>query len=230
MSALLEVRELGYSYPDGDGRRVIYENANVDFEAGKFYALTGDSGSGKTTFLYVIAGLDRDYRGSVLLEGRNINEFGLTAYRRNHVAMVYQNFNLIPYLSPLENIEIALDITDNPVDKSRAAILGLLADVGIDVKKAKLRASLLSGGEQQRVAVARALATGSEIIIADEPTGNLDIHASEQVIAIFRRLAHESGKCIIMVTHNPKLAEQADLWYRIDPEHRTIVPKEAAPC
>ena len=227
MSALLEVENLCYSYPDGDGRRVIYENANVNFEAGKFYALTGDSGSGKTTFLYVIAGLDRDYDGSVRLSGQDINEIGLTDYRRNHVAMVYQNFNLIPYLSPIENIEVALDITDNSVEKTRAAILALLADVGIDEKKARLRASLLSGGEQQRVAVARALATGSEIIVADEPTGNLDVHASEQVISIFQRLAHESGKCIIMVTHNPRLAQMTDLWYRIDPENRTIVPKEA---
>ena len=227
----LEVKELCCSYPDGDGRRVIYDNAEVRFEAGRFYALTGDSGSGKTTFLYVIAGLDRSYQGQVLLDGRDINEIGLTGYRRNHVAMIYQNFNLIPYLSARENLEVALDITDNAVDRSRENVLALLAEVGIDAKKAKLRASLLSGGEQQRVAIARALVTGSELIIADEPTGNLDVHASDRVIDIFQRLAHERGKCIVMVTHNPRLAFEADAWYQIDPEGKKIVLKEAkAPC
>ena len=226
MDTILQVKELCYSYPDGDSRRIIYDHADVSFEKGKFYALTGDSGSGKTTFLYVIAGLDKSYEGEVLLHDKDINEIGLTKYRRNHVAMIYQNFNLIPYLSPVENIEVALDITDNKVDRSRAAILEILDAVGINGKKARLRASVLSGGEQQRVAIARALATGSEVLIADEPTGNLDVHASDQVISIFRSLAHENGKCIIMVTHNQRLAAEADEWYEIDQEKKQIVRHE----
>ena len=226
MDTMLNVKELCYSYPDGDSRRIIYDHADVSFEKGKFYALTGDSGSGKTTFLYVIAGLDKSYEGEVSLHDKDINEIGLTKYRRNHVAMIYQNFNLIPYLSPVENIEVALDITDNKVDRSRAAILKILDSVGISGKKVRLRASVLSGGEQQRVAIARALATGSEVLIADEPTGNLDVHASDQVISIFRSLAHENGKCIIMVTHNQRLAAEADEWYEIDQEKKQIVRHE----
>ncbi|MBQ2597975.1 MAG: ABC transporter ATP-binding protein [Oscillospiraceae bacterium] len=226
--SVLEVKNLCYSYPDGDGRRVIYDGANVSFDAGKFYALTGDSGSGKTTFLYVIAGLDTDYGGEILLNGKNINEIGLTAYRRNHVSMIYQNFNLIPYLSARENLEIALDITDNDTDRTKEGVTRQLKDVGITGKKTKLKSSVLSGGEQQRVAVARALATGSEIIIADEPTGNLDAHASDQVIAIFKRLAHEDGKCVIMVTHNLRLAAETDAWYEIDQEQKKILPKREA--
>ena len=140
--------------------------------------------------------------------------------------MIYQNFNLIPYLPPIENIEIALDITDNKVDRSRAAILEILDAVGINGKKTRLSASVLSGGEQQRVAIARALATGSEVIIADEPTGNLDVHASDQVISIFQNLAHDNGKCIIMVTHNQRLAAEADEWYEINQEKKQIVRHE----
>ena len=186
--SVLEVKNLCYSYPDGDGRRVIYDGANVSFDAGKFYALTGDSGSGKTTFLYVIAGLDTDYGGEILLNGKNINEIGLTAYRRNHVSMIYQNFNLIPYLSARENLEIALDITDNDTDRTKEGVTRQLKDVGITGKKTKLKSSVLSGGEQQRVAVARALATGSEIIIADEPTGNVDPQMSMEIVELLTRL------------------------------------------
>lgn len=227
--SVLEVKNLCYSYPDGDSRRVIYDDANVSFDAGKFYALTGDSGSGKTTFLYVIAGLDTDYGGEILLNGKNINEIGLTAYRRNHVSMIYQNFNLIPYLSARENLEIALDITDNDTDRTKEGVTRQLKDIGITGKKTKLKSAVLSGGEQQRVAVARAVATGSEIIIADEPTGNLDAHASDQVIAIFKRLAHEDGKCVIMVTHNERLAAETDEWFEIDQENHKIIPKRQTP-
>lgn len=229
MSKKLEVRDLSYSYPDGEGRRVIYEDANVSFETGRFYALTGDSGSGKTTFLYVIAGLDTNYGGSVLLDGRNIQEIGLSSYRRNCVSMIYQNFNLIPYLNARENLEIALDITDNETDRTRDGVTRQLKDVGITGKKTKLKSSVLSGGEQQRVAIARALATGSDFIIADEPTGNLDAHASDQVIAIFKRLAHEDGKCVIMVTHNERLAAETDEWFEIDQENHKIIPKRQTP-
>ena len=227
MSKKLEVKNLSYSYPDGEGRRVIYEDASVSFETGKFYALTGDSGSGKTTFLYVIAGLDTGYGGSVLLDGRNIREIGLPNYRRSCVSMIYQNFNLIPYLNARENLEIAMDITGCKTDRSRAGVTRYLREVGITGKKTKLKSSLLSGGEQQRVAIARALAAGSDFIIADEPTGNLDAHASDQVIAIFKRLAHEEGKCVIMVTHNHRLAAETDEWFEIDQENHKIIPRKA---
>lgn len=221
--ALLEIKGLCYSYEDGDSRRVIYDNASASFEPGRFYAITGESGSGKTTLLYIIAGLERKYQGEVLFKGKKIEDIGLTKYRRDHVSMVFQNFNLIPYLSPVENIKVALDITKNPADKSSESIIRQLEKLGIDKKTAGRRSSLLSGGEQQRAAIGRAVASGSEIIIADEPTGNLDAQTAEQVIALFRELAHSEGKCIIMVTHNEKFAAGADEWLRIDQENKRIV-------
>ncbi len=221
--ALLEIKGLCYSYEDGDSRRVIYDNASASFEPGRFYAITGESGSGKTTLLYIIAGLERKYQGEVLFKGKKIEDIGLTKYRRDHVSMVFQNFNLIPYLSPVENIKVALDITKNPADKSSESIIRQLEKLGIDKKTAGRRSSLLSGGEQQRAAIGRAVASGSEIIIADEPTGNLDAQTAEQVIALFRELAHSEGKCIIMVTHNEKFAADADEWLKIDQENKRIV-------
>ena len=220
--ALLEIKGLCYSYTDGNGRRVIYDDASASFEPDRFYAITGESGSGKTTLLYIIGGLEKGYEGEVLFKGKKIEEIGLTAYRRNNVSMIYQNYNLIPYLSPVENIEVALDITDNPVGRSRAHILQLLAKLGIDEKSSDRRSSLLSGGEQQRVAIGRAVACGSEIIIADEPTGNLDAQTADQVIALFKELAHSEGKCVIMVTHNEKFAKAADEWLIIDQKKKKI--------
>ena len=223
--ALLEVKDLCYSCADGDCRKVIYDNASASFDSGRFYAVTGESGSGKTTLLYIIAGLEKEYEGEVLFKGEMIKDTDLTGYRRDHVSMIYQNYNLIPYLSPIENIEVALDITDNDTDKNSEHIMQLLARLGIDKRAAVRRASLLSGGEQQRVAIGRAVATGCEIIIADEPTGNLDVHTAEQVIGLFRDLAHNEGKCVIMVTHNERFAEVADEWLYIDQENKKIVSK-----
>ena len=227
--ALLEIKGLCYSYTDGNGRRVIYDDASASFEPDRFYAITGESGSGKTTLLYIIGGLEKGYEGEVLFKEKRIEDIGLTAYRRNNVSMIYQNFNLIPYLSPVENIEVALDITDNPVGRSRAHILQLLAKLGIDEKSSDRRSSLLSGGEQQRVAIGRAVACGSEIIIADEPTGNLDAQTAEQVIALFKELAHSEGKCVIMVTHNEKFAKAADEWLIIDQKKKKIEQANRGP-
>lgn len=220
--ALLEIKDLCYSYEDGDNRKVIYNGASADFEPERFYAVTGESGSGKTTLLFIIAGLEKGYEGEILFKGKKIEEIGLTDYRRNHVSMIYQNFNLIPYLSPVENIEVALDITGNTVNRDRDHIIRLLAHLGIDERAAGRKASLLSGGEQQRVAIARAVAVGSELIIADEPTGNLDAHTAEQVIELFKDLAHREGKCVIMVTHNERFAAIADEWFYIDQEDKKI--------
>ena len=219
---ILEIRNLSYTYPDGDGKRIIFENASISFEKGKFCSITGESGSGKTTLLYCIGGLDEDYEGEILYEGKEIREIGLENYRRNMVSMVYQNYNLIPYLSSLQNIRVAVDITDNRKDIGRKEACSILGSLGMDRRKAIRKASSLSGGEQQRVAIARAVAIGSSLIIADEPTGNLDEETGYQVMELFRNLCEE-GKTVIMVTHNRNLAECCDMQYHIDQKSGKII-------
>lgn len=219
--AILEVKDLSYSYKDGDHKRVIFEHLSVTFEKGKFYSITGESGSGKTTFLYCIGGLDQDYSGEIRYEGKEIRQIGLDLYRRNDVSMIFQNYNLISYLSPLQNLYVAADITDNIHSITRKQGLKVLNDLGIDSVKARRKASSLSGGEQQRTAIARSLINEAPVILADEPTGNLDIENSKRVISLFQQLAKE-GKCIIMVTHNNDLAGEADIHYIIDRQKHTI--------
>ena len=211
---ILEIRNFSYKYRDGDHTRTIFLDTSATFEKGNFYSITGESGSGKTTLLYCIDGLDTKYGGEILFEGKEIRDIGVENYRRNHVAMVYQNYNLIPYLSPLQNLYIATDITDNRKMIGSQEALSILKELGIDERKAKRKASLLSGGEQQRVAIARAISMNSSIIIADEPTGNLDYETGLQVIRIFQELS-KKGKTIIMVTHNQDLANMCDMHYVI---------------
>jgi len=220
---MLVIKDLSYSYTDGDYERVIFNNTSCSFDSDSFYAITGDSGSGKTTFLYCIAGLDDRYHGNIIYKGKELKEIGKDYYRRNNISIIFQNYNLLPYLSPLDNIEIAMDISDNINEIDESAILGLLNHMRIDKKKALQKSSTLSGGEQQRVAIARALVTGSDIIIADEPTGNLDVNLSMEIVNLFKQLAHDYGRCVIMVSHNPKLAKQADHEYVIDQDNKQIL-------
>ena len=214
--ALLEIKNLNYSYKDGDSKRVIFENAEAEFDSGLFYAILGESGSGKTTFLSVIAGQDNRYEGEVRFNGKEIKDIGLDKYRRTAVSMIYQNFNLINNYSTVENILVAMDISENVKDLDKNRIMSVLNELGIDENKANRKASSLSGGEQQRVAIARSILTDSPIIVADEPTGNLDSKNGKEVIEIFRKLAKEMNKCVIMVTHNDRLAEVVDIDLRID--------------
>ncbi|MBE6103952.1 MAG: ABC transporter ATP-binding protein [Erysipelotrichaceae bacterium] len=221
--ALLEIRNLNYSYKDGDGKRVIFDNAEAEFDSGLFYAILGESGSGKTTFLSVIAGQDNRYEGEVRFNGKEIKSIGLDKYRRTAVSMIYQNYNLINNYSAVENIAVAMDISENVKGLDKDRIMSVLEELGIDEKKANRKASSLSGGEQQRVAIARSILTDSPIIVADEPTGNLDSKNGQEVMEIFNRLAREMNKCVIMVTHNDKLAEDCDVILRIDEQAKKIV-------
>lgn len=220
--ALLEIKNLNYSYKDGDSKRVIFENAEAEFDSGLFYAILGESGSGKTTFLSVIAGQDNRYEGEVRFNGKEIKDIGLDKYRRTAVSMIYQNFNLINNYSTVENILVAMDISENVKDLDKNRIMSVLNELGIDENKANRKASSLSGGEQQRVAIARSILTDSPIIVADEPTGNLDSKNGKEVIEIFRKLAKEMNKCVIMVTHNDRLAEVVDIDLRIDQVTRKL--------
>ncbi len=195
---ILETKDLYFTYPDGDARKVILNDVNVSFDKGKFYTILGASGSGKTTFLSLIAALDKPERGEILFEGKSIAEMGYEKYRRNKIRIVFQSYNLIPYMNAVENVMVAMSITDNEMEKDmKASALKVLESVGIDGSKATRRINRLSGGEQQRVAIARAISTNVDVIMADEPTGNLDAKTSETIIEVFKKIAHEDHKCVI---------------------------------
>ena len=214
---ILETRDLYFTYPDGENRKVILNEVNVSFEKGKFYTILGASGSGKTTFLSLIAALDKPEKGEILFNGEDIGKIGLEKYRRNNIGIVFQSYNLIPYMNGLENVMVAMSITDNKIEGNmKDKALEILESVGIDGTKATRRINRLSGGEQQRVAIARAISTNVEVIVADEPTGNLDGKTSETIIDLFKELAHQRNKCVIMVTHSEKIAEQSDVILKLN--------------
>lgn len=220
---LLQIDNVSFTYPDGDGYRTILNHVNQTFEQGSFYAIVGASGSGKTTFLTLIAGMDQVQEGSIRYNGQALEKIGLWNYRRKHVGMVFQNFNLIPYMTGLENVLVAMGIAKTG---NKASALKLLDELGISVTKAKRSVRRLSGGEQQRVAIARALANNPDIIIADEPSGNLDGATETAIIGLFQRLAHEQGKCVIVVTHSEKVASNADIILRLHPTDGTFSREE----
>lgn len=208
---LLETKAVDYYYQDGDQRRYILKETSVSFEKGTFYAILGQSGSGKTTFLSLISALDSPKSGQVLYEGTDIEKIGHENYRRDDISIIFQSYNLIPYLSAVENVLVPMAITKNQLpDNQRKVAYNLLDYIGITKEKADRLVNQLSGGEQQRVAIARALATNVDIILADEPTGNLDEEMEQEIIDIFKELAHVHNKCVIVVTHANEIAQQAD--------------------
>lgn len=212
--SILKASKLNYYYQDGDTRRYILKNTNVSFEKGKFYSIVGQSGSGKTTLLSLLAGLDTPKEGKIFYEKQNIQKIGYDEYRRDYISIIFQNYNLIPYLTAAENVMVPMAITDNelPDDKEKVA-LNLLDYIGLSNDKVKRLVTQLSGGEQQRVAIARALATNVDIILADEPTGNLDEEMEKEIVEIFKMLAYKHNKCVIVVTHSQEIALQSDHSY-----------------
>ncbi len=211
MSAILELENLNYSYIDGGYERQILQDLSYSFEEKQFYTILGPSGSGKTTLLSLVAGLDTPKSGRILFEGKDITEIGLHKYRRNDISIVFQQYNLISYLTALENVLLAMSETDNELPKDRKNVAyNLLERFGIVSSKADRLVNQLSGGEQQRVAIARSLASNVNLIFADEPTGNLDTATEKEIIGIFKDLAHEYGKTIIVVTHSDSVSSMSD--------------------
>ena len=212
MADILRLENLNYGYIDGGYKREILKNLSYTFESGKFYTILGASGSGKTTLLSIVGGLDTAESGELYFEGKNVvKEIGLSKYRRNSIAVVFQQYNLISYLTAVENVMVAMAETDNPIPKDQKNVAyNLLERFGIVKTKADRRVNRLSGGEQQRVAIARALASNVDLILADEPTGNLDTATEKEIIGIFEDLAHEFGKTIIVVTHSDQVARMSD--------------------
>ena len=211
MANILKLENINYSYIDGGYERQILKDLSCEFEAGKFYTILGPSGSGKTTLLSIISGLDTANSGNIYFEDRLIEKKDLAKYRRNCISIVFQQYNLIGYLTARENVELAMTETDNEVPKdSKNVAYNLLERFGIVNTKADRLVGQLSGGEQQRVAIARSLASNVNLIFADEPTGNLDTATENEIIDIFKQLAHEYGKTIIVVTHSDTVSAMSD--------------------
>lgn len=208
---ILKAKNIYYFYQDGDQKRIILNDTSVSFEKGQFYTILGDSGSGKTTFLSLISALDEPKSGEILYQGTDIQTIGYGKYRRDDVSIIFQNYNLVPYLTALENVLVAMTITDNSLPKNHQEVAYNLLDyIGINKNKADRVVTQLSGGEQQRVAIARALSTNVDIILADEPTGNLDQEMEQEIVNIFKDLAVTHNKCVIVVTHSKEIAQQSD--------------------
>ena len=210
---ILTIENLSFSYQNKYQTVNAVKNVNCVFETGRCYAIVGKSGSGKTTLLSLLAGLELPTEGKVLFEGKATADMDCDLYRRDHAAVIYQSYNLFPLLTALENVMYPLKLRG--VDSKEALSLAEreLKAVGIQPDQFKRFPGQLSGGEQQRVAIARALAAGNRIVLADEPTGNLDITNGEQVVEILLRLAHEEGRCVIVVTHDLEIASQMDEIY-----------------
>jgi len=201
--SVLQLQDVRYAY---DKNKKVLKGINAEFEKGKLYAILGPSGCGKSTLLSLIGGLDSPTSGQVCYDGQDIEKkIGLSGYRRKHIAFVFQSYNLIDYMTPEENVALSSNLPSLPLFEK----LGLTKD---EVKRNVLK---LSGGQQQRVAIARALASNAEILLADEPTGNLDEDTATGIVEILKDSAHKSGKCVVVVTHSNDLAKQADTVLRL---------------
>jgi putative ABC transport system ATP-binding protein len=207
----ISLNNVSYSYKGKFQTVKAVDNVSYDFEPGKCYAIIGKSGSGKTTLLSLMAGLDLPTEGEILVNGKPTAEWNRNKMRRDEVSVIYQNYNLFPLLTVQENIRYPLDLKKMPRKEAVALAKEVRARVELPESYDKRLPAHLSGGEQQRVAIARTLAQGCKIILADEPTGNLDTATTLNVVEILRSLAHDDGCTVIIVTHDPAVAELSDV-------------------
>lgn len=200
--AIIKLHDIVYTY---DKKKKVLQGIKAEMDAGKIYAILGPSGCGKSTILSLIGGLDRPTGGQVLYDGQDIEKIGLSVYRRKYVSFVFQNYNLIDYMTPIENVALSSKLPSIP----------LFEKLGLTKEEANRNVLKLSGGQQQRVAIARALASDAKILLADEPTGNLDEDTAMGIMELLKESAHKMNKCVIMVTHSNELAKQADVILRL---------------
>lgn len=210
----IKVENLSHYYQDGNSRKRVLKDINITFETGKFYAILGESGSGKTTLLSLISGLDSVEEGNIYFNDKSVKKIGLNNYRLKNVNIIFQSYNLIPYMTAIENVIVAMDIMNIKYKNKKEKALELLNSLGIDNQTASRTILKLSGGEQQRVAIARSLVGDVPFIMADEPTGNLDEETESKIIDIFKELV-KKGKGVIVVTHSNNVAQNADEIYII---------------
>ena len=212
---MLEVQNVSYTYANRYQTNEVLHEVSCTFEQGQMYAIIGPSGSGKTTLLSLLAGLDLPTKGEILVDGKLMTSMDRDTYRRDTASVIYQSFNLFPLLTAMENVMFPLQLQGKPMAEAKAEAMKCIESVNLKESVLNQRPQRMSGGEQQRVAIARALAAGGGILLADEPTGNLDAANGEAVVAILKKLAHEKDYIVVVITHNTSIAEQADVVYRI---------------
>lgn len=212
---ILRAEHVSYSYQSKYQKVEAVKDVSCVFEKGKFYAIVGESGSGKSTFLSLLAGLDQPCEGTIYVEGEPLCDMDRDAYRLNRAAVVYQAFHLFPLLTAQENVMLPLEFKKMHKKEAVRQAKRLLQRVGLESRVCRQFPKMMSGGEQQRVAIARAVAAGGEIILADEPTGNLDSGNEENVVALLKELAHEDGYTVIVITHNKRVADETDHVFRM---------------
>ncbi|KFI57364.1 ABC transporter ATP-binding protein [Bifidobacterium choerinum] len=216
---ILVLDDVSYAYAKG-GRRVV-DHVSTSFHRGEVTSIVGPSGAGKTTLLSLISGLTTPTEGAVLFDGTDLATMDRYRYRSRDIGVIFQSFNLLPQLTVLENIMLTMDASGKRFDRPKKDIaLELLGRVHLPERYANERILHLSGGEQQRVAIARALSDDPRVIIADEPTGNLDGATQSDIMKIFTDLAHRDGRCVIIVTHSPQIAAQSDTVFELKPQPR----------
>ncbi len=212
---ILEIKDVSYRYKDAKKDEYVLKNINYNFELGKVYAIKGKSGSGKTTLLSLISGLETKYTGNIYYNNKDLKKIDLDTYRNTYIGIVFQSYNLLPHLTASENIILSMDISKVKVKNKKEKAIELMQSVGLNESFANRRVLKLSGGEQQRIAIARSLSYNPEIILADEPTGNLDKDTEDEILTIFKDLAHKENKCVIIVTHSKNVCDNADVVYEL---------------
>ena len=212
---ILKISKLSYRYSDAKDNEFVLKDINYSFEAGKVYAIKGKSGSGKTTLLSLISGLESNYQGSIKFLNKELKDIDLDYYRSKDIGIVFQSYNLLPHLTASENIILSMNISNLKIEDKEEKALSLMEQVGLTKEQKDRRVLKLSGGEQQRVAIARSLSYNPKMILADEPTGNLDKDTENEILKIFKDLAHKDNKCIIIVTHSENVCDQADKVYEL---------------
>ena len=208
--SVLSLQNISFSY----GRTPVLKDISYEFEKGKMYCIIGKSGAGKTTLLSLLSGLAAPNSGEIVYNGKSIAKIDKYTFRSKFIGVVFQSFNLITKYTALENVILSMDVAGYKPKNKKVRALELLNSVGLDEDEANRRVLKLSGGQQQRVAIARALSYDPDIILADEPTGNLDRDTQKEIMDIFRELANQ-GKCVILVSHSPDVATMCDERYEL---------------
>lgn len=212
-NVVLSIQNASYQYSDAEKDEYALRNVSYDFEKGKIYAIRGRSGTGKTTLLSLISGLERCTEGKIIFNGKDLKNINLDYYRSHEIGIVFQSYNLLPFMTVSENIILSMDASGLKISNKKEKALELMKSVGLKESYANRKVLRISGGEQQRVAIARSLSYNPKMIVADEPTGNLDKQTEKEILDIFKKLAHEDGKCVIIVTHSPNVCDMVDQVY-----------------
>ena len=221
---ILKIENVNYRYAKTN--KNVLNNINISFEKGKMYIIMGKSGAGKSTLLSLLSGLDTISTGKLLYKEKELSKMNLDRYRSQEIGVVFQGYNLLNNATAVDNILLSMQISNSKLNNKKQYIYDLLQKVGIDKDTANRKVLKLSGGEQQRISIARALAHDPDIIIADEPTGNLDNENEENIMKILESLAHEQGKCVIVVTHSQKVASNADVIWGITNGHLNFIKEK----